>query len=103
MHRDPLQLKGARAASGRYQEALQTFEQARRFGREYGIDTWTARAISMCGGVHLDVFDFDNAETLAEEARELGRSVNFLLPVVSGGIDLLLSFVRRGEVDAPRR
>ena len=88
----------ALGASGCYQEALQTFEHARRFGREYGIDTWTARAISMCGGVHLDVFDFDGAETLAEEARELGRSVNFLLPVVSGGIDLLLSFVRRGEV-----
>jgi tetratricopeptide (TPR) repeat protein len=88
----------ALGGSGRYEEALQAFEQARRFGQEYGIDTWAARAISMRGGLHLDVFDFAGAEMLAEEARELGRSANFLHPVISGGIDLLLTFVRRGEV-----
>jgi len=30
----------ALGASGRYDEALRAFEQARRFGQEYGIETW---------------------------------------------------------------
>lgn len=63
----------------------------------------TAPAISMCGGLHLDVLDYERAETLGEEAREIGRSVNSLSLVVSGGIDLLLSFVRRGEVGRSER
>jgi hypothetical protein len=74
----------ALGGSGRYAEALQAFERARRFGQEYGIHTWAARAISMRGGLHLDVFDFAGAERVAEEARELGQSANFLHPVISG-------------------
>jgi tetratricopeptide (TPR) repeat protein len=93
----------ALGASGRYEAALGAFEQARRFGQEYGIETWVARAISMRGGLHLEVLDFTGAETLAEEARELGRSVNFLHAVVSGGIDLLLTFARRGDVGRTER
>lgn len=93
----------ALGASGQYKAALETFEQARRSGQEYGVETWMARAISMRGGLHLDVFDFKGAETLAEEARELGRSLNFLHSVVSGGIDLLLTFARRGDVGRTER
>jgi tetratricopeptide (TPR) repeat protein len=88
----------ALGASGRYEEALEAFEQARRFGQEYGIETWVARAISMRAGLHLAIFDFVGAETLAEEARDLGRSSNFLHSVVSGGIDLLLTFARHNDV-----
>jgi class 3 adenylate cyclase/transcriptional regulator with XRE-family HTH domain/tetratricopeptide (TPR) repeat protein len=88
----------ALTGGGRYDEALQVFEEARQFGREYGIEPMLARAIAMCGGLHLVVFDFAGAEALAEEARELGRSVNFHQSVASGGIDLLLNFARRQEV-----
>jgi tetratricopeptide (TPR) repeat protein len=86
----------ALASCGRYAEAQQVFDEARQFGREYGIGPMLARAMAMCGGMHLDVFDYAGAEELAEEARTLGRIHAFPLPVVSGGIDLLLNFARRG-------
>ena len=88
----------ALTAGGRYDEALQVFDEAQRFGREYGIAPMLARAIAMRGGLHLEVFDWAGAQALAEEARELGRSANFSLAVVSAGIDLLFNFVRRHEL-----
>jgi len=80
------------------QEAVQEFNEARRFGREYEVWPLLARAIAMSAGFHLDVFDFAGNEALAEEARELGRSANFLPPVVSASLDLLLNFAQRQEV-----
>jgi len=88
----------ALTAGGCYDEALQVFDEARRYGREYDIGPMLARSIAMCGGLHLEVFDFAGAEALAEEARELVRSVSFALPVVSGGIDLVFNFTRRREI-----
>jgi tetratricopeptide (TPR) repeat protein len=82
---------------GRYDEALQVFAEARQFAHEYGTGTWLARATAMCGGLHLQLFDFAKAETLAEEAGEIGRSVNWQQATVSGGIDLLLNYARRQE------
>ena len=61
----------ALAASGRYDEAARVFEEARRFGRQYGVDTLLARAIAMSAGFRLDVYDFAGNEAVAEEAREL--------------------------------
>jgi tetratricopeptide (TPR) repeat protein len=92
------QLGMALAASGRYQEAASMFDEARRFGREYGIGTMLARAIAMSAGYHLDVFNFGVNEALAEEARELARSLNFPPPAISAGLDLILNFARRQEV-----
>jgi tetratricopeptide (TPR) repeat protein len=57
----------------------------------------------MCGGLHLEVFDFAGAEALAEEARMLGRSLNWPQAIVSGGIDLLLNFARRHEIGQTER
>jgi tetratricopeptide (TPR) repeat protein len=88
----------ALTACGRYHEALRVFEEARQLGREHGLDAWLARAIVMCGGAHLEFFDYAGAEALAEEARELGHSISFGNAQVSAGIDLLLNFARRQEV-----
>jgi hypothetical protein len=63
------------------------------------LATWTARAIAMQGGLCLEIGDFGAAESLAEEAREVSRSVNFGHPVISCGIDLMLNYVRRGDID----
>ena len=82
---------------GRYDEALQVFTEARQFAHEYGTGTWLARATAMWGGLHLQLFDFAEAEALAEEAGEIGRSVNWQQATVSGGIDLLLNYARRQE------
>ena len=76
---------------------MQVFEEARQLGREYRLDTLLARAIAMSAGFHLDIFNFARAESLAQEARELARSVNFAPPAVSAGIDLLLNYARQGE------
>lgn len=56
-----------------------------------------ARATAMTAGLHLTLFDFDGAEALQSEARELARNVSFVPPMVSAGIDSLLTFARRHE------
>ncbi len=89
--------------SGRYAEALETFAHTREFGRKHDLATWTARAVAMESGCHLEVFDFRGAEMLAEEARDLARSSNFIGPVVSAGIDLLFNYARQWEPDLARR
>jgi tetratricopeptide (TPR) repeat protein len=88
----------ALAASGRYVEAEDAFDDARRFGREHGIGTLLARGIAMSAGYHLDVFDFVGNEEVACEAREFARSLDFPPPAISAGIDLMLNFARREEV-----
>jgi len=86
------------AATGRYDEAARVFDEARRFGSEYGVGTLLARAIAMSAGYHLDLLDYAANERLAEEARELARSLNFPPPKISAGLDLILNFARRQEV-----
>jgi tetratricopeptide (TPR) repeat protein len=87
----------ALAGTGRYTEAMQVFDEVRRLGREYRLDTLLARAIAMSAGFHLDIFNFARAESLALEARELALSLNFPPPAVSAGIDLLLNYARQGD------
>jgi tetratricopeptide (TPR) repeat protein len=86
------------AASGRYDEAELAFAEALQFGRQYEIRTLLARAIAMSAGYHLDVLDFAANEALAEEARELARSLSFTPPVISAGLDLMVNFARQHEV-----
>lgn len=93
----------ALGGSGRYAEAFQRFAEARQFARDHRMEQWLARATSMCGGLHLEVLDFERAEALAEEAREISRSVNWPLAETSGGIDLLLKFVRCQELGRAER
>jgi tetratricopeptide (TPR) repeat protein len=85
------------AAAGRYAEATQAFHEARSFGRKYGAIPMLARATAMTAGLHLTLFDFESAEALQSEACELARSVGFVPPIVSAGIDSLLTFARRHE------
>lgn len=92
----------AYAGSGRYEDALSTYEAARRFGSEHRVAS-VGRAIAMEGGLYLDLFDYERAEATATEARELGRSSGFHQSHVSGGIDLLFNFARRGEVGRVER
>jgi len=84
-------------AIGRYREASRTFQEAREFGRKYGVLPPLARATAMSGGFHLSVFDLNGAEAIHTEARELARSVDFKPTIVSSGIDLLFVHVRRNE------
>jgi DNA-binding winged helix-turn-helix (wHTH) protein/tetratricopeptide (TPR) repeat protein len=87
------------AAVGRYAEALNLFQEARTFGRTYGAIPMLARATAMEAGIHLALFDFEGAEALQSEACELARDVGFVPPIVSAGIDSLLTFARIHEPD----
>ncbi len=92
----------AAAASGRYDEAIAVFREARRFGEEYELLAGLPRCIAMSAGFHLDLFDFEGAEAIQEEARDLGRSY-FNPSAVSAGIDLLFNLTRRGDVGRAER
>jgi DNA-binding winged helix-turn-helix (wHTH) protein/tetratricopeptide (TPR) repeat protein len=81
-------------AVGRYAEATKVFHEARTFGRKYGAIPMLARATAMAAGLHLTLFDFESAEALQSEACELARGVGFVPPIVSAGIDSLLTFAR---------
>lgn len=85
------------AAVGRYAEATKVFHEARTFGRKYGAIPMLARATAMAAGLHLTLFDFEGAEALQSEACELARGVGFVPPIVSAGIDSLLTFARIHE------
>ena len=99
-----LQVLGlALAGTGSYDEAIEVFDEASRFGRDYGIGPFLARSIAMSAGFHLDIFDYDGHLALAEEACEVARSANFPPPLVSASIDLLLNFARRGDVARAER
>ena len=55
--------------------ACEVFAEARAFGRRYGIIGPLARAISFEAGMHLSVCDFEGAEALQREAREMAASM----------------------------
>jgi tetratricopeptide (TPR) repeat protein len=94
-----LQVLGlALSGTGAYDEALQVFDEAGRYGREYGIGPFLARSTAMSAGFHLDVFDYAGHTAIAEEAREIARSVNFLPALTSAGIDLVFNLARNGDV-----
>ncbi len=93
----------ALTAKGNYAEAEQIFAEAQQFGREYEIWPLLARSIAMSTGYHLDVFDYTGHKTLAEEARELAKSVNFPPTVISASIDLLFNFIRRQEIGPAKK
>lgn len=88
----------ALAGGGRYREAHEVFVEAKTFGLEYQVYPLLARSVAMNAGFHLDLFDFEGAEAIQNEAVDLARTHNFEPPSISAGIDLLLNYARRGEV-----
>jgi tetratricopeptide (TPR) repeat protein len=90
-------------AAGRYDEAAKVFEEVRQFGKKYGVVPLLARATSMSVAFHLNVFDFEGAEALVSEARELAASVNFDPTLVSASIDLIFIHARRQEPERADR
>lgn len=89
--------------SGAYAEAFQTFYEACDFARKHDVKAFLSRALAMLGGLHLDLFDYAGAERIAQEARQVGRAANFSPAVVSAGIDLMLNYARRGEIQLAAR
>jgi class 3 adenylate cyclase/tetratricopeptide (TPR) repeat protein len=86
------------ASRGRYTEALQIFKEAQQIGVENDIGQALARSMVMLGGFHLELFDFQAAQTITEEAKEIAANLDFKPPLISANIDLLFNLARRGEV-----
>jgi DNA-binding winged helix-turn-helix (wHTH) protein/tetratricopeptide (TPR) repeat protein len=80
--------------TGRYAEASAIFQEARVFGRKYGAHSMLARVTAMTAGLHFNVFDYEGADGLRAEARELARSAGFAPPLISSNIDALLAHAR---------
>ena len=96
----------ALAGTGRYTEAIEMFEETLRFGREYGIGPFLARGVAVSVGFHLDVFDLDGHERIAQEARELARSLSFPPALASTGSTCCSTMpvvVSRGGLRGSRR
>jgi DNA-binding NarL/FixJ family response regulator len=86
------------AASGRYREADEAFAEARQAGIQHGIDGYlVARAVSMSATPHLDLFDFDGALQIAQEASELGHRYS-VRTTVSAAIDCQVVHLRSGDL-----
>jgi DNA-binding CsgD family transcriptional regulator len=91
----------ALTGGGRYIEALQSFALAREAARQLGgagVLNGLSRAVGMSAAVYMATFNFDLAEEVAEEARDLGNSINFLLPVVSESLDLMRIAIHRDKL-----
>jgi serine/threonine protein kinase/tetratricopeptide (TPR) repeat protein len=92
----------ALACLGRYEEALATFREGRAFGERHGNRPLVGRILSMWAGTYLSLFDYEQAEVLAQEARVLGRAGTFMPPVISSGLDLAIIALRRGDLSGAR-
>jgi tetratricopeptide (TPR) repeat protein len=92
----------ALACLGRYEEALATFREGRAFGERHGNRPLVGRVLSMWAGTYLSLFDYEQAEVLAEEARGLGRTGSFMPPVISSSLDLAIIALRRGDLAKAR-
>src|SRR5262249_61123878 len=79
------QLGLALSGCGRYGEALEVFEEARRFGREHRIGGFFARAIAMSAGLHFNLFGDGRAGAPLPGARGVAPSANFSPPALDGG------------------
>lgn len=87
----------ALGANGQYVQAAAVFDEAREFAKSCGAFPLLARATAMAAGWRLDVFDFQRAEALQFEAREIANEAAFVPSQASAGIDLLMSFARQGN------
>jgi len=90
-------LGAALCASGRYTEARAAYADARTLGLKYRNRPMRARGISISAGMPIDLGDLSGALAVAEEARELAASVEFMPPHVSASIDLLYCHARGDE------
>lgn len=61
------------------------------------MGAWLARQIAIEGGLHLELFDYAEAQELALEAQDLARASNFIVAMVSPGVDLLFNYARTGH------
>jgi DNA-binding NarL/FixJ family response regulator len=92
----------ALTSSGLYKDALEAFgvvrEAARNESGSAALLPVFLRGIGMSVLPHTATFDLARAQEIAEEVCGLGRSIDFMLPVISESIDLMNIATLRGEL-----
>jgi tetratricopeptide (TPR) repeat protein len=63
-------------AKGAYEDALQWYQQLSDYASKAGDPFWLARVPNVIGGVHLDVFDLDEALRLNLEGDEVAQRLH---------------------------
>jgi DNA-binding CsgD family transcriptional regulator len=92
----------ALTSSGLYRDALQAFsvvrETARTEAGNASLMPVFLRGVGMSVLAHMAPFDLPRAQEIAEEVCGVGRSINFMLPVISESIDLMNIATMRREL-----
>jgi predicted ATPase len=65
----------AQAALGEYEEALRWYRRLHDYAFDAGDKFWAARTPNLAGGIHLELFDLDEAIRLNLEAHEVARTL----------------------------
>ena len=65
----------ANTAKGEYEEALRWYRRLSDYAHAAGDKVWMARAPNIIGGVHLELFDLDEAIRLCLEGDEVAQRV----------------------------
>jgi tetratricopeptide (TPR) repeat protein len=88
----------ANAAKGEYEEALRWYRRLSDYASAAGEKFWMARVPNSVGGVHLELFDLDDAIRLNLEADEVARKL-WPWPEPRGHslLKVGLAYLQRGE------
>jgi tetratricopeptide (TPR) repeat protein len=65
----------ANLARGQYEKALRCFQQVSEYADRSGDPFWISRVPNLIGGIHLELFDLEEALRLNIEGYEVARSV----------------------------
>jgi DNA-binding CsgD family transcriptional regulator len=92
----------ALTSGGLYKDAIEAFgvvrEAARTEAGNAALLPVFLRGIGMSVLPHMATFDLARAQEIAEEVCGLGRSIDFIMPVISESIDLMNIATLRGEL-----
>jgi tetratricopeptide (TPR) repeat protein len=85
-------------ARGEYEEALRCYQQVSEYADRSGDPYWIARVPNLFGGVHLELFDLEEALRLNLEGYEVARSVfSWSEPRGHSLVKAGLAHLRQGE------
>jgi len=88
----------ANTGKGKYEEALRWYRRLSDYASAAGDKVWIARVPNLIGGVHLELFDLDEAVRLCLEGDEVAQRV-FPWPEPRGHslLKIGLAHLKRGE------
>jgi tetratricopeptide (TPR) repeat protein len=87
-----------RTARGEYGVGLRMLADVVALGTRHRVGVQTARALTMTGGVYIDLGDLARAEEMERRAVEQATAAAYPPSVVSANIDLVSLYLRQGQL-----